>query len=184
MKWAWKTSFLLVLLGATTAFFSLQSLHGQAVAKSLELQPPVDQKSLTPSQLIDARLPGSPGYRIGRARERLELVIKEAVNNDSPDLPKLKAGRAQDRLESSQYAWENQRVREAATTLHKSYIYLSEASNGWSNEDVEQLTKIADQLEAQLDDWQQHPEKLSTCELDLLEQLAQQAKTLRQQYQF
>lgn len=175
MQWPWKTSLALIFLGVLVVFFSLQSMQSKAVAQEMALEEEPAHKECDPESWFDSNLPGSVVYTLERAAERLAMVSQRGEARTSSQL-----AHAQSRLEASHYAWEKQQTHIALQTVHKSFLYLSQAAP--SDSHAAEKTAIADELAATLEQW--NTTELTTSQRALLEQTLAQLQAVRQHHHF
>jgi hypothetical protein len=178
MPWPWKTSFILFFFGMLVAFFSLQSMHGNVVAQGFEQTGSPSRPSYSVLDLLDSQLPGTPLYYVQRGKEYVELAVKSSEKQCPQQL-----SRARERLTASQYAWQKEQTPAAITTLRKSYMYLSEATNSCQELTGEEATDLANDISSTIHSWQSQ-EKLSASQTTMMITTASQLEALRQQYHF
>ena len=168
MQWPWKSSLLLLIFGFLVVFFSLQSQHGKVIAQEVNAFPDVDDETQVLAHWFDEKLPGSFPYQLERVADRVkvETTSQTAQRNLHCEL-------AAKRLEASRYAWEKNHVRLAITTLHKSYIYLSQAKS--LDEGQPMCSEIADQIQETAQKW---CESLDCPENSILAKTRSQSESL------
>jgi len=145
MQWPWKTSVILMIFGFLVVFFSLQSMHGKVIAQGMANSEAELADDCRVEHWFDPSLPGSFPYTAQRAVEQVTLA---ALPQSAK--PQEQCGRAAQRLEASRYAWEKNRRGEAARTIRKAFIYLSESQTADSTVDC---SKTAQEIQKTVGDW-------------------------------
>lgn len=145
MQWPWKTSVVLMIFGFLVVFFSLQSLHGKVIAQGMEGSEAELADDCLPEHWFDPALPGSFPYTAQRVAERVSLLASSSDNTSQ-----VQCDRAARRLESSRYAWEKNRRSEAAKTIRKAFIYLSESQTADAKVDC---SVTAQEIQKTVSDW-------------------------------
>ncbi len=175
MKWPWKISLVLLVLGLIVVFFSLQSLQSKAVAQELAMSDRPEHKDYLLEHMFDTQMPGSLSYQVERGTEKLKLMSESGENRTNEQL-----ARAKHRLEASQYAWQHDHTSEAIQTLNKAFIYLSHTTESANH--LAQKTELADEMVKTIDEWTQSG--ASDSEKCLLNELSAQLQAVRQHYHF
>lgn len=170
----WKSTLALLTGGFMVMAFTLYSSHSAVIARDME-QAPTTRSWQTWHDIFDPQLPDSLAYKLDRGLEQVEFAGWQDQSKANECLR-----RSQSRLEASQYAWEENYTSRAITTLHKSYGYLHEAAHGWELEKQQELATQAQQLQRQIETWQQT--ELHPAQRDSLNRLAAQLHNLRLQF--
>lgn len=175
MKWPWKISLVLLIIGLIVVLFSLQSLQSKAVAQELAMSDRPEHKDYLLEHMFDTKMPGSLSYQVERSAEKLRLMFESGENRTDEQL-----ARAKHRLTASQYAWQHDHTSEAIQTLNKAFIYLSHTTESANH--FTQKTELADEMAQTMDEWIQSD--ASESEKCLLNELSAQLQAVRQHYHF
>lgn len=134
-----------MIFGFLVVFFSLQSMHGKVIAQGMTDSEAELADDCRVEHWFDPALPGSLPYTAQRVSEKVALATLPQAEKSQEQ-----CHRAAQRLEASRYAWEKNRRSEAAKTIRKAFIYLSESQSDNSTVDC---ANTAQEIRKTVRDW-------------------------------